>query len=86
MTTNVMTMISSRKGNGAPDAVVSGSPKAAARDTIPRMPVQATTNTTGHGGSGSRRRSAGLTARGITAASGTQTSRIAIATALITAP
>ena len=79
-------MISSRKGNAAPDAVVSGSPRAAARETIPRMPVQATRNTTGHGGIGSRRRSAGLSARGITAASGTQTSRITTATALITAP
>jgi hypothetical protein len=37
-------MISARKGNGAPDAVVSGSTNAAARDTIPRMPVQPISN------------------------------------------
>ena len=53
---------------------------------MPRMPVHASRKTADHGGKGSRRLSAGLRSRGSTAASGTQTRRIPIATALITAP
>ena len=44
-TTNVRNTRCGRPGKGAPDSVVSGTPNAAANDTTPRMPAQATTNT-----------------------------------------
>ena len=54
-------MISARNGNGAPDAVVTGRARAAASETMPRIPIHDNSSTHGHGGIGSRARSARLT-------------------------
>ena len=79
-------MISSRNGSAAPVAVVSGRARAAARETMPRIPVQATRKMCDQGGMGSRALRLGLRARGTQAAIGTQTRRTAMAVALTTAP
>ena len=79
-------MISSRKGKRAPPAIVTGSARAAASETTPRIPIHETSRICGHGGMGSRRRNAGLRSRGITVMRGTQTSRTPMAAALMRAP
>ena len=52
-------MISSRSGNAPPPSIVSGTAKAAARVTAPRMPVHATSSVFCHGGYGSSPRNFG---------------------------
>ena len=86
MTVKLIRMISDRKGKGAPEPVVSGSAKAAAKVTMPRMPVQEMRNSPFHGGMGSRARKEALSHRGIRAARGTQRNRTTIAVALTMRP
>ena len=74
------------EGQRRAGAVASGSASAAARVTMPRMPVQPMRKMFGQGGSGSRVRSVRLTQRGISAASGTQPRRTRMAVRLMIAP
>jgi len=74
-------MIASRYGNGVPPATVTGSARAVASVTIPRMLVHATTAAIFGVGGVSSRRTRALRTYGAYAAIGTQTSRTTIATA-----
>lgn len=77
-------MIAARCGNGAPASVVSGSPKAAARETTPLIPAHKITAGTCHGGDGSRVRTRRLSSRGRYVAESTPTNRVST-TAAVTA-
>lgn len=63
-TTNARNTMCGRPGKGVPDSVVIGTANAAASDTTPRMPAQATTNTSAGGGFGSPSRLPANRARG----------------------
>ena len=59
MTPNARKMTMSRPGNGEPSGRNRGMDSAAARVTVPRMPAQLTTNTSGTGGGVSLARTPG---------------------------
>ena len=86
ITVKLIRIISARNGNGTPVLVATGNANAAARVTIPRMPVQEMRNRPDHGGMGSRARNFALNHRGMRAANGTHRSRTRIAVALTQAP
>ncbi len=73
-------------GNGWPLAKVRGKAKAAASDTTPRMPLQATTEIACQGGIGSRARSRLLNKRGNQVAGKTQTGRMSMTTMDVSPP
>src|SRR5256885_7857310 len=56
MTANVIAMITSRPGKGAPEAVDVGIAAASTSDAAPRRPDQATSAGSRHGGGGARGR------------------------------
>src|SRR6267378_6177386 len=85
ITENVRKRIRSRSGNGWPLAVVNGMASAAARDTMPRTPVNPSMNGHCHGGEGSLRAIAGINQRGKYVAGNTHTNRAKITTTLTTA-
>ena len=64
MTANVIAMITSRPGKGAPVAVEVGIAAASTSDAAPRRPVQETSAGSCHGGDGSRCRTRALNHRG----------------------
>ena len=86
ITVKLIRIISERNGNGTPVLVATGSANAAARVTIPRMPVHEIRNRADHGGIGSRARKVGLNHLGMRAANGTHRKRTRIAVALTQAP
>ena len=80
-TTKVRNRISARAGNSGPAFTVSGIAKAAASDTTPRIPAQATTNAPRADGAFSRESSRGSSAIGITHSIRTTTTVTSTATA-----
>jgi len=86
MTQNVRKLTRPRSGKGRPSPNVIGNASAAAKETTPRIPLQATTSMWRQGGIGSRCRNRWLSKRGNQVAGKTHMGRTRITTALITAP
>jgi len=86
MTQKVMNRIRSRPGKGSPASVVTGTARAAASDTAPRMPAQATSVRACQVPRRARWAGRRSRARTITVMPKTQANRVAITTALTAAP